>query len=135
MSVAMVSADTKGIVRRQWLASVDEIADIALQRRTWLDPNNANPHWSYLEFVCSYPDGEQLRSGRDRHFLSAEEFEAFDKLRVALDAYTAPNGDNYDHGVILADPGWHEVVATALDVKRCLLLLLRDPVKRRCLNE
>jgi hypothetical protein len=41
-----------------WFASVAEIADIDLQHRKWLDPTNTNPHWSYIEFVCSYPDSD-----------------------------------------------------------------------------
>ena len=130
--MAIVSAEEQGTLRRHWLSCVNEIADIALQRRTWLDPMNRNPHLSYIEFVCSYPDDEQLRFARDHGFLSTDEFEAFSVLRVALDSHKAPN--DYDNATILAAPAWHEVAATARNVKQRLLAMLDDPVERQCLG-
>jgi hypothetical protein len=48
-------------LRRQWFGSVYEIADIERQRRTWLNPPNSGPHWSYVEFCCKYPDAGQFK--------------------------------------------------------------------------
>ena len=44
----MVSAndETGKILRTQWLHALTELADLDLQRRTWLDLTNKNPHWS-----------------------------------------------------------------------------------------
>ena len=131
--MATVSAEEQGNLRRHWLACVNEISDFSLQRSTWLDPMNRNPHWSYIEFVCSYPDDEQLRFAKDHGFVRADEFEAFKVLRVALDSHKAPNDDDYDNAAILADPAWHDVVATARNVKQRLLSILGDPVERRYL--
>jgi len=41
---------------RNWLCALLSLADIDLQRERWLNKEIANPHWSYLEFMCSYFD-------------------------------------------------------------------------------
>lgn len=100
-------------LRSAWFSSVVEIASLGLQRRTWLDRTNRNPHWSYIEFVSSYPDREQLERARADGWISASEFGALEDLRAAIAEYAAPNGDVYDNENILDDPAWHEVVAAA----------------------
>jgi hypothetical protein len=56
-------------LRAQWLGALGQIADLELQHRTWLDPANRNPHWSYIEFVCCYPDADQLEDGQQKGWL------------------------------------------------------------------
>jgi len=75
--------------RRQWFGSVYEIADIDYQRRTWLTPPTSSPHWSYVEFCCSYPDIDQLQFGRDRGHLNSKEFELLTALHEALVSHRA----------------------------------------------
>jgi hypothetical protein len=64
------SSNTRDILREQWWGSLSEIADLALQRRTWLDPKNGNPHWSYVEFGYSYPDPMMLTPKKRRSCLA-----------------------------------------------------------------
>jgi hypothetical protein len=115
-------------LRRQWFGSVYEIADIDYQRRTWLTPPTSSPHWSYVEFCCSYPDANQLQVARDRGHLSSKEFELLAALHEALISYRAT--DDYDNRAVLEDPGWHAVVAKAEQIRRQLLTLPVDAVEQ-----
>jgi hypothetical protein len=115
-------------LRRQWFGSVYEIADMEYQRRTWLTPPNSSPHWSYVEFCCSYPAADQLQFARDRGHLSAKEFELLTSLSEALAAYRAI--DDYDLHAILEDPGWHAVVAKAQQIRQQLLALTLDRIEQ-----
>lgn len=120
-------------LRTWWFASVTEISDIALQRRTWLDMTNSNPHWSFIEFVCSYPDLDQLSQARQEGWLSTAEFKILEDLRGTIDAYSPPKGDNYDNAAVLNDPSWHAVVAAAEHAKQQLLSLTGDRREREAL--
>ena len=115
-------------LRRHWFGSVYEIADMEYQRRTWLTPPNSSPHWSYVEFCCSYPDADQLQFARDRGHLSAKEFELLASLNEALISHRAT--DDYDNRAILEDPGWHAVVAKAQQIRQQLLTLTVDPIEQ-----
>ena len=42
----------------------------------WLDPENSNPYWSYIEFVENFPDIGQLADAHTRGWLNAHEFAA-----------------------------------------------------------
>ena len=42
--------------RKRWLGSINELTSIELQRSSWLDNDNTNPHWSFVEFMCCYFD-------------------------------------------------------------------------------
>jgi hypothetical protein len=109
---------------------VHEISDVELQRRKWLDLMNSNPHWSYVEFACSYPDDDQLRFAKENAFLTVEEFDLLTRLARALDAYEAPHGESWNNEAVLADPAWRSVVGGALRVKRQLLQLVDDSAER-----
>jgi len=100
-------------LRRWWFGSVYEIADIELQRSTWLTPPTPSPHWSYVEFCCCFPDADQLKFALDRGNLSEAEFDLLISLRKAIGEHRPPQGNHYDHSAILADPAWQAVVANA----------------------
>jgi hypothetical protein len=108
-----ISGGTRSTLREQWWESLSEIADLALQRRKWLDPQSANPHWSYIEFACSYPDALMLREAETNGILSSSEATIFLKFGQVLNAYLAPHGNDYGHQAILNDPAWHKVVKAA----------------------
>jgi hypothetical protein len=105
--------DTGQLLRRDWLAHLKDIADLDLQRRTWLDPTKTNPHWSYVEFVCTYPDADQLKSAQERGWLSAAETKILSEFGRTLFAHESPTGSDWDNEAILNDPAWHEVVRSA----------------------
>jgi hypothetical protein len=104
-----------------------------LQRRTWLDLTNTNPHWSYVEFTCSYPDENQLASARAGDWLPEREFELLHSLGDTIDSYSAPGGDNYNHEAILSDPAWHTLVEAAERTRQQLLAVIVDIDERRSL--
>jgi hypothetical protein len=122
-------------LRIEWFSHLWDLGDIALQRRKWLDPDNTNPHWSYIEFACSYPDYDQLEFARKKGWLTAEELQILDKFRSILASHAAPNGDDYDNAAVLDDPGWHAVVAAARDATERLLRLVTHPAERKTLVE
>jgi hypothetical protein len=128
MKMAGVTSEDFANLRRQWFGSVYEIADIDYQRRTWLAPPTKSPHWSYVEFCCSYPSIGQLQFARSHGHLSAEEFELFVSLNKALTSHKA--ADDYDNLAILNDPRWHTVVAKAEQIRQQLLTLTVDPVEQ-----
>jgi hypothetical protein len=117
-------------LRCWWFASVHEIADLELQRRTWLDPLNQNPHWSYVEFCCCFPDADQLRDAREKGHLSVREFKLLTGLGAAIDSHEPPAGKSYDHLAILEQPTWLAVVTKAEQVRQQLLALTKDSVER-----
>ena len=119
-------------LRRQWFGSVYEIADMGYQRRTWLTPPTGSPHWSYVEFCCSYPDADQLQFARDHGYLSSKEFDLLSAVDEAILSYRA--NDDYDNAAILEDPGWHAVVAKAETVRQQLLAITVDAVERSYLT-
>lgn len=125
-------ADLARTWRKNWLSSIYEFSDYSLQRYSWrggLEPNN--PHWSYIEFMCSYFDNCNLSDGYDSFvhwgFITAAEAAVVSAFHAAADKYIAPNQDDYDHDAILADPRWQEVVALAAAARDELLVMLNDP--------
>jgi hypothetical protein len=130
--LADITPEDLASLRRQWFGSVYEIADIAYQRRTWLTPPTNSPHWSYVEFCCSYPDADQLRFARDHGHLSSREFALLSAISVAIQSHRAK--DDNDSAAILDDPGWHSVVAKAEAVRRQLLAITMDTVERNYLT-
>ncbi len=103
----------------------------------WLDPTNNNPHFSFVEYYCSYYDDLNLSDqGYDRalneRLISAAEFAAIADFHRMADTYESPTHD-YDHEAILSDPKWAEVVTAAQQAQAALLRLIDDPTERRCL--
>lgn len=131
----------RDMYRLQWFSYVNEISDLDLQRRTWLNMTNRNPHWSYIEFVCSFPDEDQLHFSKNKGVLTNEEFDLLFQLERVLAAYAPPNGNEWDNEAVLADPAWRLVVEKAQNVKIRLLNLVNDPTERMhllgeiCANE
>jgi len=121
-------------LRAWWFSSIHDLSDASLQRRTWLDPANRNPHWSYVEFVCSFPDDNQLRHAHQQGWLAADEFAVLSDMRGALAAYAPPKNDNYDNAAILDDPNWHAVVEAAGQAKQFLFSRTSSSRERAALN-
>lgn len=120
-------------LRRSWFGQVNELSDIALQRRTWLDTTNENPHWSYVEFVCSYPDRDQLLDALKNDWLTLGEFEILSELGRLLDSYSPPGGNDYGHAAVLDDPAWHSIVDAAERARQRLLSTTSDRQEREML--
>ena len=131
------ASDFRRAWRLRWWGCLSDFADIDLQRRRWLDPENTNPHWSYVEFMCSYLD--DLLHDRGYHWASneglitEEEVQTVAALHGLLDRHEAPQGDDYDNEKVLNDPAWHEVVKSAKEAQASLLAILNDPDEKRAL--
>jgi len=124
--------------RASWLGSIQEFADEETQRRSWLNPNNSNPHFSFVEYLCCYFDDLALSEGYETALadglVSAEEVAAVAEFHTIADTYNSPKGD-YDQEAILADPKWAEVVAAAKHAQAGLLALIDDPKECSDLTE
>jgi hypothetical protein len=129
----MTQPDAIAALRRNWFASIQELSDIDLQRRKWLDVTNRNPHWSYIEFTCSYPDSDQLEHAYLERWLTTIELEILSEVERAIDSYSAPKFDDYDNEAILADPAWHAVVEIAAAARQRLLAIIADAGERQAL--
>jgi len=114
-------------LRSLWLGSISEIADIHLQWASWRNPENKNPHWSYVEIVESYFEQIGLREGYgyavENRIVSAGEALAAKAFHELLSAYQPPNGDQFDHRAILEDPNWLAVSNAAEKAFEALLRL------------
>lgn len=121
-------------LRCDWFASIQELSDQKLQKRTWLDLTNTNPHWSYVEFCASYPDESQLHTAYAGRWLTASEFEILSELGRAIEAHSAPKGDSFDHAAILEDPAWHDVIEMAELARQRLLAIVTVGEEREALR-
>ncbi len=117
--------------RLQWLACLQDFADLDLQFRMWLDPSNTNPHWSYVEFMCKYFDDTlhssdyswALREG----LVTQAEVDVVASLHVLLVAHQSPSGNDLDNLAVLDDPAWRAITTEAATIQVRLLALLTAP--------
>lgn len=99
-----------------------------------------NPHYSFIECICSYfddlsLDGNEGYIGRlEEGLLTVSEVAAVAPLHSMLSAYSAPGGDDYDHEAILSDLAWWAVAEEAKSTIERLRNLLRDPEELRTLS-
>lgn len=114
-------------LRLLWLASIEEVANLELQRVSWLNPTNTNPHWSYIEVVECYFEQFDLRNGYgyavENGIVSSSEAAVADTFHALFSAYEPPQGGSYNDAAILADPKWHAVSAAANMAWENILLL------------
>lgn len=130
-----LDSETRQLLRCDWFSSVQELADLGLQKMTWLDPGNLNPHWSYVEFCCCYPMEGQLADAHEDGWLTDEEVHLLRTLNGAISAHSSPTGDNYDHQAILQDPAWLAVVALAERTRQRLLAIVENEDERSALSD
>jgi hypothetical protein len=119
----MVSNDYRESWRKDWLSSIAELADIDEQRKLWLNLDQRNPHYSFVEYVNGYFDQfivDEYEYFIEKNYVSKQEALCVKKLHSLLKTYEPPNGDNYDHQTILNDPGWLEIVNEAKAATSCL---------------
>lgn len=129
---------TREIWRQRWLSSINELTSLELQRKSWLDRHQTNPHWSFVEFMCSYFD-DLLCYFPYSHYVelgwvSLREYEVLKDWHEALDNYQAPGNDDNHREAILADPTWLEIVKEGEKAKLKLAEILSDE-EREILTE
>lgn len=113
-SVYDENKNQKKLWRERWLCCINELTSLELQRKSWVDKSNINPHWSFVEFMCSYFDDlgidncyeYQLNQG----WITRTEFDAISVWHQLLDKYDSPKNDDYNVEAILSDEKWLMVV-------------------------
>jgi len=128
--------------RRNWLSCIEEFANYDMQKATWLNLRNTNPHYGFVEYIECYFDDLTL-NGPNRGYealvreglLTLAEAEAVSDFHATADKYEPPNNDDYDHATILADPKWLEVVASARSARERLSVILTNPDELKDLYE
>lgn len=115
---------TREMWRERWLDSINELASLDLQIKSWLDKENSNPHWSFVEFMCTYFDDLSLEDNyhyaRNNGWITTQEFGIIREWHEALDKYNSPHNDDYDHEGILHDQKWLAIVEIGQTVKEKL---------------
>lgn len=110
--------------RKRWLSSINELTSIELQRISWLDKENTNPHWSFVEFMCCYFDDlaidDSYKYQLERNWVTETEYQIILDWHSKLDKYEAPNKGDYDVAKILEDKNWLRIVELGERVKERL---------------
>ena len=119
--------------QREWIfGALGEVADIAFQRATWLDPDIENPHYSYVECVECFYDccaGDWSVLDKDAPFapfarwmhegvISSVERDILWSFHLALSMDRQI--DDYDHKAILESASWQKVVGVAAGAVKAL---------------
>ena len=119
--------------RKRWLSSINELTSIGLQRISWLDKENTNPHWSFVEFMCCYFDGlainDNYKYQLERNWVTETEYQIILDWHSRLDKYEAPNKDACDVVKILNDENWLRIVEIGEKVKERLVNQLPENEK------
>ncbi len=96
--------------RNRWLSCINELTSFELQKECWLDETNSNPHWSFVEFMCSYFDDLGIDNNYEnqlkKEWVSEKELETIIKWHELLDKYNSPKNDDYNHTSIIEDETW-----------------------------
>src|SRR5690242_4076682 len=112
----------KEIWRVRWLTAISELTNLDLQLKMWLDENNANPHWGFVEFMCCYFDdvfcGETYQDFLRDKWLTEAEYSCVKQWHDELLNYHAPNANDYDDVAVLNDPKWRNIVALGAKVRQ-----------------
>jgi hypothetical protein len=109
-----------------------------LQKISWLDKTHTNPHWSFVEFICSYFDDlaidDNYKYQLDKGWVTKVEFEIIKNWHIALDNYKSPKNDDYDNEAILNDPKWLEIFKIGVKMRNELAKTLNE-TERQFLTE
>ena len=129
-----MTSDDKNLWRERWLRCLNELTSLDLQKKSWLDKTHSNPHWSFIEFICSYFDelgiDDNYKYPIDNGLLTDQEFEIIKDWHEALDKYNPPKNDDYDHTAILTDPKWLDILQSGLTMKSKLASTLNETEKK-----
>lgn len=116
--------------RKRWLSSINELTSFDLQKKSWFDKTHSNPHWSFVEFMCSYFDDlaidDNYKYQLDKGRVTKKEYELIEDWHIALDKYNSPKNDNFDNEAILNDPNWLNILEIGIKAKEELVKTLNE---------
>lgn len=134
-----MTSDDKNLWRERWLGCINELTSLDLQKKSWLDKTQTNPHWSFVEFMCSYFDDlvidDNYKFPLDKGWLTASEFEIIKDWHYALDKYESPKKDDYDNEAILNDSKWLDILQNGLIMKEKLAETLSEKETKILIEE
>lgn len=120
--------------RERWLNSIYELTTIDLQINSWLNQQNTNPHWSYIEFIETYFDDLSLTDSYEtilkQGWVTYQEYETIKEWHEKLDKYKAPDNDDHNHKAILEDSNWIEIVELGEKSKHQLAQMVNSKEKK-----
>jgi hypothetical protein len=125
---------TKEIWRQRWLESINELTSLDLQTKSWLDSSKQNPHWTFVEFMCSYFDdlfiSENYSEFISKGWLTQKEYDVVKNWHDAIDKYESPDKHDYDHSAILKDQKWLDILKVGVNAKSKLVDLIDENEKK-----
>ncbi|WP_316845788.1 hypothetical protein [Pedobacter psychrodurus] len=134
-----MESNMKKLWREKWLNCMNELTSFDLQKKSWLDRTQNNPHWSFVEFMCSYFDDLAVdniyKPPLDNGWITLHEYEIIKTWHEELAKYYSPNHDDYNHEAILNDPNWLYILKIGVDSKHTLAELLNENEKEILLKE
>ncbi|MHB9142222.1 MAG: hypothetical protein ACYC25_10130 [Paludibacter sp.] len=120
----------KNLWRERWFGCINELTSFDLQRKSWLDRTQTNPHWSFVEFMCSYFDDlvidENYKYPIENELITRQEYEIIKDWHEALNKYNSPENNDYDNEAILKDPKWLDILQTGVNVRNNLAKTLNE---------
>ena len=124
-----MTSNDKNLWRARWLSCINELTSPDLQKKSWLDNTHSNPHWTFVEFMCSYFDdlaiAENYKYQLDKDWVTNSEYELIEDWHIALDKYNSPNRD-FDNEAILNDPEWIKILQIGIAARNNLAKILND---------
>jgi len=113
--------------RNRWLSCINELTSFELQKKSWIDEINSNPHWSFVEFMCNYFDDLGIDNNYEyqlkKEWVSEKELETIIKWHELLDKYNSPKNDDSNHLSIIEDKTWKLIIQEG---KKAVSELLKD---------
>jgi hypothetical protein len=129
----------KELWRNRWLSCLNELTSFELQQKSWTDKSNTNPHWSFVEFMCSYFDDlgidNQYEYQLKENWITKNEFEIIHKWHELLDEYNSPTNDDYKVVEILKDKKWQMIIEEGKKAKNELSKILKNKQKQILVEE
>ncbi len=129
----------KKLWRDRWLSCINELTSFELQRKSWVDKSNTNPHWSFVEFMCCYFDDLGIDNNYEfqlkKGWIIKKEFDSIAVWHQLLDKYDSPKKDDYDVEAILTDKKWLMIIEEGEKAKNELSGNISDEEKRILLEE
>ena len=111
----------KKLWRDRWLSCINELTSFELQRKSWVNKSSTNPHWSFVEFMCSYFDDLGIDNDYEyqlkQDWISETEHNTIQYWHKLLGKYNSPTNNDYDVEAILTDEKWLSIVEEGIKVK------------------
>ena len=129
----------KELWRNRWFSCINELTSLKLQKQSWFDKRNSNPHWSFVEFVCSYFDDLGIDNNYEyqlnQGWITKTELDSIQTWHELLDKYDSPKNDDYDVEAIITDKNWLMIIEEGEKAKNELSKIISDEEKRILFEE